>query len=160
MADAIAIPTDDLDRAAHVAAAGARDDAEADILAAVAHHIVLQHPSVSTAQLHDAISELHAAIGFDRPARQVDLAMNRLLTRVNPVLTSPVLRVATGDYTRAFFESHRRGTRLLRQVEPIELQFDRFSELARLRRGCESGEVGAATQPGCLRRSRHDERGS
>lgn len=144
MADDIAIPTD-LNRATHVAGTGTRDDAEADNLPDVVHHVVLQHPSVSTAQLHDAISELHGAIGVNRPARQADLArdssllMTRLLTRVNSVLKSPVLRIDTGDYARAFLESHRRGTRLLRQLAPIELQFDRFSEVARL--GGESGEV-------------------
>jgi hypothetical protein len=147
MADAIAIPTADLNRATHVAGAGKRGDAEPDDLRDVAHHIVLQHPSVSTAQLQHAISELHGAIGVNCPTRQAEFArdssllMTRLLTRVNPVLTSPVLRVATRDYTPAFLESHRRGTRLLRHGAPIELQFDRFSEVAGLRRGCESGEV-------------------
>ena len=60
--------------------------------------------------------------------------MSRLLTRVVPALTTPILRNAARDYTRAFLNSYRRGTSSLRQVAPIDLQFDRFAEVERFRR--------------------------
>ena len=140
MADPITIPAADVDRAVYVAVAGARDNAVADIMAGVAQQIVVQRPNVSAAQLRDAITELRNVIEANRPARQADLArdsallMSRLLTRVVPALTSPMLRAAARDYTRAFLNSHRRGASSLRQVAPIDLQFDRFGEVERFRR--------------------------
>jgi hypothetical protein len=44
------------------------------------------------------------------------------------------VQTAARDYTRAFLDSFRRGTSSLRQVAPIDLQFDRFGEVARFRR--------------------------
>jgi hypothetical protein len=140
MADPIAIPAADLDRLVYVAVAGARDDAETDILAGVAQRIVAQRPDVSAAQLRGAITELRDAIAANRPARHADLArdsallMSRLLTRVIPTLTGSVLRDGAREYTRAFLNSYRRGTSSLRQVAPIDLQFDRFGEVERFRR--------------------------
>jgi hypothetical protein len=140
LTDPIAVPAAYLDRAVYVAVAGARDDAETDILAGVAQQIVVQRPNVSTAQLRDAIIELRDAIAAKRPARQADFArdsallISRLLTRVVPGLTSPILRTAARHYTRAFLNSYRRSTSSLRQVAPIDLQFDRFSEVERFRR--------------------------
>jgi hypothetical protein len=140
LTDPIAVPAADLDRAVYVAVAGTRDAAETDILAGVAQQVVIQRPTVSTAQLSDAIIELRDTIAAKRPARQADLArdsallMSRLLTRVVPVLTNPILRAAAREYTRAFLNSYRRGTSSLRQVAPIDLQFDRFGEVERFRR--------------------------
>ena len=140
MLDPVAVPAPDLDRAVYMAVAGAADDAETDILAGVAQQIVARQPNISTQQLRGAIAELRGTILANRPARQIDLArdsallMSRLLTRVVPRLTKPILRTAARDYTRAFLNSFRRGTSSLRQVAPIDLQFDRFGEVDRFRR--------------------------
>jgi tetratricopeptide (TPR) repeat protein len=140
MADPITVPKAELDRAAYVAVAGARVDAETDILAGIAQQIVVQRPRVTTAHLRDAIVELRDTIVANRPARQAELSsdsallMSRLLTRVVPKLTNPVLKAAARAYTRAFLNSYRRGTSSLRQVAPIDLQFDRFGEVERFRR--------------------------
>lgn len=140
MADPITVTSADVDRLVYVAIAGARNDARTDILAGIAQQIVVQHPDVSTAELRGAITELYEALVANRPARENDIArdsallMRRLLTRVIPKLTSPILRAAGRDYTRAFLNSYRRGTSSLRQVAPIDLQFDRFGEVDRFRR--------------------------
>src|SRR5262249_40123798 len=116
MVDPVAVPALDLDRAVYVAVAGATDDAQTDILAGVAQQIVARQPNISTQQLRGAIAELRDTIVANRPARQIDLArdsvllMSRLLTRVVPRLTKPILRTAARDYTRAFLNSFRRGT--------------------------------------------------
>jgi hypothetical protein len=140
MVDPVAVPAPDLDRAVYVAVAGATNDAQTDILAGIAQQIVARQPNISTQQLRDAIAEVRGTIVANRPARQIDLArdsallMSRLLTRAVPRLTKPILRTAARDYTRAFLNSFRRGTSSLRQVAPIDLQFDRFGEVERFRR--------------------------
>ena len=139
MPDSLTVSAVELDRTVYVAVAGARDDAATDILAGVAQHIVAQRPNISTPQLRNAITELRDTIAANRPARADDLArdsallISRLLTRVVPKLTNPVLRTAARDYTRAFLNSFRLGTSSLRQVAPIDLQFDRFGEVERFR---------------------------
>ena len=139
MAAPITVPAAQLDRAVYVAAAGARDDAETDILAGVTERIVARRPNISTQQLRNAITELRDAIAANRPTRSDDLArdsallISRLLPRVVPKLTTPIVRTAARDYTRSFLNSFRRGTSSLRQVAPIDLQFDRFGEVERFR---------------------------
>ena len=135
----VVVPAADLDRLVYVAIAGARDDAETDLLAGLTRHVLSGSPKVGC-RLSSAIVELQAAIAAHRPAREADLAVNtallmsRLLTRAVPALTTPAVKRAARDYTRAFFRSHRAGTPLRRQVAPLELQFDRFGEVARFRR--------------------------
>jgi hypothetical protein len=136
----VAVPAADLDRLVYLAVVEARDDAETDLLAGVARHVVDRSPDVSAEVLSAAIVELHDAIAAHRPTRQAELArnssllMSRLLTRVVPALSTPLVRDAARDYTRAFFRSHRAGTPLRRQVAPLDLQFDRFGEVQRFRR--------------------------
>ena len=136
----VAVPAAELDRLIYVAIAGARDDAETDLLAGLARYVVERQPEVSAAVLRSAIMELRDAIDAHRPARANDLArnssllMSRLLTRVVPVLVTPLVREAARDYTRAFFRSHRAGTALRRQVAPLDLQFDQFGQVERFRR--------------------------
>lgn len=138
-ADRVTVSAIVLNRAVYMAIAGARDDAETDILAGVVHHIALQNARITTRRLSAAIGELRDALAAGRPARQADLAgdsallMSRLLTRVVPALVNPILRAAARDYTRGFLNSYRRGTSSLRQVAPIDLQFDRFGEVERFR---------------------------
>jgi hypothetical protein len=140
MADTVVIPPGDVNRLVYVAIAGARDDAETDLLAGLTSHLLRRRPKATVTTLRNAIDELQAAIAGHRPARESDLAansallMSRLLTRAVPALTTPAVKRAARDYTRAFFRSHRAGTPLRRQVAPLELQFDRFGEVTRFRR--------------------------
>lgn len=140
IANPVEVPAAELDRAVYVAVAGAADSAETDILAGVAEQIVTRQPNISTSLLLAAIVELHDAVAANRPSRESSqardsaLLMTRLLARVVPHLTNALLRTAARDYTRAFLNSFRRGTSSLRQVEPIDLQFDRFGEVERFRR--------------------------
>ena len=140
MAETVVIAPADLDRMVYVAIAEARDDAITDLLAGIARHVVERQPDVSAAELDAALVEVREAIAAHRPAREADLARNsalllsRLLTRVVPALTTPIVRAAARDYTRAFFASHRAGAPLRRQVAPLDLQFDRFGQVQRFRR--------------------------
>src|SRR4051794_14406756 len=132
MTDTVVIPSGDVNRLVYVAIAGARDDAETDLLAGLTSHLLRRQPTATVTTLRNAINEVQAAIAAHRPARESDLAansallMSRLLTRVVPALTTSEVKGAARDYTRAFFRSHRAGTPLRRQVAPLELQFDRF----------------------------------
>ena len=140
MAETVVIAPADLDRMVYVAIAEARDDATTDLLAGIARHVVERQPDISAAELDAAVVEVREAIAAHRPAREADLARNsalllsRLLTRVVPALTTPIVRAAARDYTRAFFASHRAGAPLRRQVAPLDLQFDRFGQVQRFRR--------------------------
>ena len=75
---------------------------------------------------------------FDRsPNGQI--YMTRILSRVVPAVTEEHLRDGIKGYTQAFLDSFRRGVyrrddNQLRQVAPIELQFDQFSAVDRFRR--------------------------
>lgn len=135
----IAVSAKELQRTVYVAVAGARDDAETDILAGMTVSIVAQRPDISTDELSNAVAALRDTLAANRPERVADfvrdsvLLMVRLLTRVVPHLTSPTLRSAARDYTRSFLGSFRRGTNSLQQVAPLDLQFDRFGEVSRFR---------------------------
>src|SRR5262245_53993537 len=139
MADPISVSAADLDRTVYAAIAGAKDNADTDILAGIAERIVARRPDVSTAELSGAIVEVRDALGARRPARLPEftsdsaLLMTLLLTRAVPALTGVVAREGARDFTRAFFDSHRRGTSLPRQVAPLTLQFDRFDAVAQFR---------------------------
>ena len=75
----VVVPAAELDRLIYVAIAGARDDAETDLLAGLARHVVERQPDVSAAELTSAIVELRDAIVAHRPAREADLARNTSL---------------------------------------------------------------------------------
>ena len=140
MSEPIIVPAAKLNQAVYIAVAIAREDLETDILAGVTCHMLLEHGGLSTQEIRAAIDELQQAITAQRPDPRFDLspnasiAISRILSRVVPALTTPVLRDGARRYTRAFLSSHRRDTGQLRQVAPIELQFDRLGEVARFRR--------------------------
>ena len=62
MADTVVIPPGDVDRLVYVAIAGARDDAETDMLAGLASHLLRRQPTAAVTTLRNAIHELQAAI--------------------------------------------------------------------------------------------------
>ena len=79
MADTVVIPPRDVDRLVYVAIAGARDDAETDLLAGLTSHLLRRRPQATVTTLRNAIDELQAAIVAHRPARESDLAANSAL---------------------------------------------------------------------------------
>src|SRR4029077_11697515 len=115
MADTVVIPPRDVNRLVYVAIAGARDDAETDLLAGLTSHLLRRQPNATVTTMRNAIDELQAAITANPPAGEYDLAansallMSRLLTRAVPALTTPAVNLAARDYPRAFFRSQRAG---------------------------------------------------
>lgn len=91
-----------------------------------------------------------AAIAEHRPDPARDLSpndafrMSRILAAVVPNLTDPLLRTAATGYTRAFLRSFRQGAGQRRQVQPLDLQFDRLPRVQQLRREIWSGLHDAA----------------
>lgn len=120
--------------------AAANDDADADILAGVTYNIALEHPEASAQQILLALADLRDTIAAHRPDPRTaqpsnsSVLMSRILTRAVPALSTPLARDGARAFTRAFLDSHRRGTSQQRQVASIDLQFDRYGEVARFRR--------------------------
>ena len=67
--DTVVIPPDNVDRLVYVAIAGARDNAETDLLAGLTSHLLRRRPKATVTTLRNAIGELQAAIAAHRPAR-------------------------------------------------------------------------------------------
>jgi hypothetical protein len=135
----ITVPKADIDREVYVAIATA-SDAETDVLAGILDRVVAARPNLSAAKLTQAVQTVAAAIAASRPDPAKDLSpheafrMSRILAAVVPRLSNPELRRAATEYTRSFLGSFRVGTSQQRQIQPLDLQFDRLAGVQQLRR--------------------------
>jgi cell division septum initiation protein DivIVA len=129
----------DIDREIYLAIA-ATADAETDIVAGILDRLVAARPGLPAARLTQASEAVAAAIAANRPDPTTDLSpneafrMSRILAAVVPKLSDPLLRDAAADYTRAFLGSFRASAAQRRQIQPLDLQFDRLAGVEQFRR--------------------------
>ncbi len=135
------MPKEAVDREVYLAVA-ATSSPETDVLAGTFRHVLLLRPNMGTPELKQACEAIATAVAQHRPDPTRDLSpdeafrMSRTLTAVVPRLTDDLLRQAAVRYTREFLGSFRQGASQRRQVQPLDLQFDRLP--------------GAAAPPGYL----------
>src|SRR4051812_40205520 len=140
----VTMPKKAVDREVYLAVA-ATSSPETDILAGIVRHLLLLRPNMGTPQLKQSSEAIAAAIAQHRPDPARDLSpddafrMSRILVAVVPHLADALLHEAAAGYTRAFLRSFRQGASQLRQVQPLDLQFDRLPGVQRLRREIWSG---------------------
>jgi hypothetical protein len=137
MADPITPSPDAVDEAVFVAVATVEGDAEVNVLAAS------RPRSPATTEGCQRLSSLRRSercrtrssprgrTPGPPPSCDVAREMRRVLARLVPALDGAPARGPARVYTREFLVSHRRGAGQLRQVAPIDLQFDRFSQVDR-----------------------------
>jgi cell division septum initiation protein DivIVA len=129
----------DIDREIYLAIA-ATADAETDIVAGILDRLVTARPGLSAARLMQASEAVATAMAANRPDPTTDLSpneafrMSRILAAVVPELSDPLLRDAAADYARAFLGSFRAGAAQRRQIQPLDLQFDRLAGVEQFRR--------------------------
>jgi hypothetical protein len=140
----VTMPKQDVDREVYLAIA-ATSSPETDVLAGIVRHLLLLRPNMGTPQLKQSSETIAAAIAQHRPDPARDLSpddafrMSRILVAVVPHLDDALLHEAAAGYTRAFLRSFRQGASQRRQVQPLDLQFDRLPAVQRLRREIWSG---------------------
>jgi hypothetical protein len=140
MPDLFEISAPELNRAVYVAIASVKQDPRLDILAGVTYYMLLQRPGLSAARIREKMAALDEMIAASSPDQQFDqsldssIYMSRILARLMPGVTDPVLRAGAKDYTLAFYNSFRSGLDLFRQVAPLDTQIDRHGEVDRFRR--------------------------
>lgn len=129
-----------VNEAIYVALATAKGDIATDIVAGITGEMLSAHPNLSANAIRAAVTELDGAVAANRPDPASDISpndairMSRVLARVVPALTRPELRDGARRYTQLFMRGCRRGSGRLRQVAPLELQFDRTGEVDKFRR--------------------------
>jgi hypothetical protein len=139
MSDPLTMSKEAVDREVYLAVA-ATSSPETDVLAGIFRHLLLLRPNMGIPELKQASEAIATAIAQHRPDPVRDLSpddafrMSRILTAVVPRLTDDLLREAAVSYTREFLGSFRQGTSQRRQVQPLDLQFDRLPGVQRLRR--------------------------
>jgi hypothetical protein len=135
----VTMPKKAVDREVYLAVA-ATSGPETDVLAGIVGHLLVLRPSMGTPELKQSIEAIAASIAEHRPDPARDLSpddafrMSRILAAVVPQLTDGVLHEAAVGYTREFLRSFRQGASQRRQVQPLDLQFDRLPGVQRLRR--------------------------
>jgi hypothetical protein len=140
----VTMPKKAVDREVYLAVA-ATSSPETDVLAGIVRHLLLLRPNMGTPQLKQSSETIAASIAEHRPDPARDLSpddafrMSRILVAVVPQLADALLREAAAGYTREFLHSFRRGASQRRQVQPLDLQFDRLPGVQRLRREIWSG---------------------
>ena len=145
----VTMPKKAVDREVYLAIA-ATSSPETDVLAGIVRHLLLLRPNMGTPKLKQSSEAIAASIAQHRPDPTRDLSpndafrMSRILAAVVPQLTDALLHEAAAGYTREFLRSFRQGTSKQRQVQPLDLQFDRLPGVHRLRREIWSGLHDAA----------------
>jgi hypothetical protein len=140
----VTMPKEAVDREVYLAVA-ATCSPETDVLAGIVRHLLLLRPNMETLELKQSIELIAASIAQHRPDPVRDLSpddafrMCRILVAVVPHLTDALLHEAAADYTRELLRSFRQGATQRRQVQPLDLQFDRLPGVQRLRRRIWSG---------------------
>ncbi|MER5326912.1 hypothetical protein [Streptosporangium roseum] len=138
------MPKKAVDREVYLAVA-ATSRPETDVLVGIVRHLLLLRPNMETSALKQSIEAIAAFIALHRPDPARDLSpddafrMSRILAAVVPHLTDALLHEAAAGYTREFLRSFRQGASQRRQVQPLDLQFDRLPGVQRLRREMWSG---------------------
>ena len=128
----------DLDREVYLSIARTAD-AATDVVAGILDRFIAARPNVSAAQLTQAAQTVAALIAANFPDSARDRAPNagfrmaQILATVVPKLDDPPLRRAAGEFTRAFLGGFRAGSVPQRQIQPLDLQFDRLAGVQRLR---------------------------
>ncbi|GAA0909229.1 hypothetical protein GCM10009558_013380 [Virgisporangium aurantiacum] len=134
---AVTLPKRVTDREVYLAVAAASGP-ETDVLAGIVRHVLLLRPNLAAARLRELSTTVATAIAQHRPDPARDLSpddafrMSRILVAVVPHLTTTPLREAATGYTREFLRSFRQGAGQRRQVQPLDLQFDRVPNVRRL----------------------------
>lgn len=140
----VTMPKKAVDREVYLAVA-ATSSPETDVLAGIVRHLLLLRPDMGTPELKQSSEAIAASIAQHRPDPARDLSpddafrMSRILAAVVPHLTDALLHEAAAGYIREFLRSFRQGASQRRQVQPLDLQFDRLPGVQRLRREIWSG---------------------
>ena len=137
----VVVPAAELDRLIYVAIAGARDDAETDLLAGLARHVVERQPDVSAAELTQrdrraAGRHRRAPAGPGGRPRPEHLAADEPAAHPGRPGADHAVGARGGRATTPGRSSAATAPAppLRRQVAPLDLQFDRFGQVERFRR--------------------------